>query len=136
MLNARIQEKRKASTSPVSESCDTIEGANLNPFGLPKLPNFDAKEDGKIEIAENIADVMENHLSSFGEDKDTINLIKINAFEFIEVQKKSEELPILIQILSETSVKFVRVEVFYSNFKWPLPLAVVELMNASCSRAN
>ncbi|GFT23226.1 late histone H1 [Nephila pilipes] len=40
---------------------------------------------------------MENLLSSFKEDKNTTNLIKIKAKEFIEVQHKSEKLGPLIQ---------------------------------------
>ncbi|GFS74787.1 hypothetical protein NPIL_328951 [Nephila pilipes] len=50
-----------------------------------------ANEDNQIEIAENIAEDLENVLLSFREEKYTVNLIKINANEFIEVQKKSEE---------------------------------------------
>ncbi|GFT22171.1 hypothetical protein NPIL_383421, partial [Nephila pilipes] len=54
-------------------------------------------EDNQTEIAENIAEDVENVLPLFTrKDGDTINLNKINANEFIEVQHKSEELGPLI----------------------------------------
>ncbi|GFS53083.1 hypothetical protein NPIL_78081 [Nephila pilipes] len=92
MLNARIQERRTPGTSSVCENYNTIEGHSSNPFELRKLPKCNAKEVDKIEMAENISEDMENLLPSFREDKNTINLIKINANEFIEVQQKSQKL--------------------------------------------
>ncbi|GFT83089.1 hypothetical protein NPIL_274281, partial [Nephila pilipes] len=73
---------------------DTIEGHSSNPFELRKLPKCNAKEVDETVIAENISEDMENLLPSFREDKNTINLIKINANG---LQQKSEELAPLIQ---------------------------------------
>ncbi|GFT86268.1 hypothetical protein NPIL_45991 [Nephila pilipes] len=97
MLNAILQERRKNSTSHVCENYDAIKKHNSNPFELQKLSKCNAKQNDKIEIAENIAENMENLLLSFIVDKDSINVIKINANEFIEAQQKSEELAALNQ---------------------------------------
>ncbi|GFU32426.1 hypothetical protein NPIL_144991 [Nephila pilipes] len=87
----------KPGTSRVCENYNPIEGHSSNPFELRKLPKCNAKKDDKIEIAENISDDMKILLPSFRENKDTINVIKIDASEFIEAQHKSEELSPLIQ---------------------------------------
>ncbi|GFS55858.1 hypothetical protein NPIL_223441 [Nephila pilipes] len=62
ILIARIQERMKASSSHVCENYNAMEGHNSNPFELRKLPKCTAKEDDKIEIAENIAEDTENIL--------------------------------------------------------------------------
>ncbi|GFS94655.1 hypothetical protein NPIL_509281 [Nephila pilipes] len=77
ILNARKQEIMKPGTSRVCENYN-----KLKDIIQRKLPNFNAKEDDKIEIAENIAEDMKNLLPAFRKDKDTINLIKINTSEF------------------------------------------------------
>ncbi|GFT05526.1 hypothetical protein NPIL_576931 [Nephila pilipes] len=105
MLYARIKERMKASTSCVYGNYDTIEGHNSNPIELQKLPKYNAMQDDEIEIAENIAEDMENLLVSIIDDKDSINLIKINANEYIEVQQKSEELAPLIQKIEKGKEK-------------------------------
>ncbi|GFT87355.1 hypothetical protein NPIL_300071 [Nephila pilipes] len=70
MLNGRIQERMKASTSRACESNDTSEGHNSNPFKLRRILKCNAKEDYKIEIAENIIENMENLLPSVRSDED------------------------------------------------------------------
>ncbi|GFU39455.1 hypothetical protein NPIL_558911 [Nephila pilipes] len=60
--------------------------------------------DNQIEMEENIVEDLKNILPSFTrEDKETMDLVKINANEFIEAQHKSEELGPLIQKKENTS---------------------------------
>ncbi|GFS78946.1 hypothetical protein NPIL_494751 [Nephila pilipes] len=54
MLNTRVQERRKASTSCIGENYDTIEGHNSYLFKLRKLPKCNTKGGDKISVVQKI----------------------------------------------------------------------------------